>query len=674
MNKKKGCLFSLIGFVILLLLVADYRLPICPFPWRGRNGTFYCYTRCYSEENNGIPFCLPGKSMTTRKGNEFLFPETPTALFPGLPLLLLEQFVICPVIDTVMIPYDLYLQSQKSAICKEEGILIKVQDRSGRPIQGLEIDLAINGKPGHQIFYGGKACPKGAYGTHVFTNEKGEAYVPIDLSSCGTVRFSGSEQTSVGNEDFGGTTDAAFWRRNTENDWRSDERLRRPYAWYMFACSRCDSEGVSEDMWSTNGICVKCGWSLSKKELRRRQELLARWERQGRSILPAHTKTGYMSLCGRTGLSFEVLEGIFGECPPEDGRKRIFVRLKGEIDPAKLSRNLPNGIEFAKGTSINDHLIKHVPMLLNMTVGLAIRKEFNTIKLPEKVPDFDSFWDVAKKEMRKGWNGTVKMEEIPDMSTASSRVSRVEFDIAGRSVVGILFEPRDDASRSLVPTLAFFSRGRDPDVHGLAVPTNGTVLYLSAFPPGYDHFRAEHDIRQKYHLGPNAQLDAYAIDGIDQGREAYFFYPILSGALRAAEWLAYRENAKGVRCVGTDQGASLAVMLAALSDHVVMVEAYHPEFVGIEDDRNAWPSFYWHERSRLMGEVRKWIPYYELCSFARRVECPTTLYLNMHETPECRRRNPSLSTFKALERCEGRKLVIDNSLKSAEALRKLVLQ
>jgi hypothetical protein len=47
--------------------------------------------------------------------------------------------------------------------------------------------------------------------------------------------------------------------------------------------------------------------------------------------------------------------------------------------------------------------------------------------------------------------------------------------------------------------------------------------------------------------------------------------------------------------------------------------------------------------------------------------------LDMHEMSGCRKRSPCISVFKALERCEGKRLVIDNSMKASEALRTLVL-
>ena len=672
--KKIDCSFRFVLAVLFLVFASGCRHPFKPIIMADRNGELYYYTRNYLEARESMS---PPRSGGGQWGVDpykllmFMF-------FIGPPMLF-EKYIVSPVADTVAMPYDLCLKAKNAYVCANDGVYIMVQDRSGRPIPGLEVDLIIDGEFGRRIIYDGNVCPKGAYFTHVFTNGKGEVYVPIDLESCGNVRFSGWELTSSGGEDFGGTIDRGIAKARMYDSGKLDSQWKNAAPWYVFTCPRCDSKGVSADgaMWSTNGVCVKCGKVLSKLSQERRIRILSRWERIGLFVLPSPTRAGYLALCGRTGLTFEALEQIYGACPTEEelkeDRRRVLVRLKGRIDLDKLSRDIPQGMEIVKGTAINEHLINRLGEPLNMTVGLAVRKEFNTVKLPEKITDFNSFWDAAKVEMRKGWNKEVKEEKIADMSSPSTCVSRVEFNIAGRCVSGLLFEPEGNAPRVSVPTIAFFGRGPDPDAHGLAIPTNKTVLYLSVFKPGYDYLRGEYDLREKYHLGQNAQLDAYAIDGIDMGCKSYFFYPVLSGALWAAEWLARRENAKGVRCIGSDQGASLAIMVAALSDDVVEVEAYHPDFVGVADDPNVWPSFHWHNRSKRMGEAQKWLPYYEVCSFANRIKCPSTLYLNMHEMSRCRKRTPCISVFKALEKSEGKRLVIDNSMKASEALRTLVL-
>ena len=673
MMKVKVKLRCSLSVALSLVLVSGCR-SFQPIIMASRNGKLYYYTRDYFEAR---------ETLWTSGGGGQWFAIDPYVLLMCIcligPSILFEKYIVSPIADTVMIPYDLCLKVRNADVCANEGVYIRLLDCSGRPMSGVEIDLIIAGNFKGRIIYDGKVCPRvGAGEKHVFTDEKGEAYVPIDLASCRDVSFSGWEQTSAGGEDFSGSVagnSAGVTIGTDERDYVSFSGCWRGAGFeYVFSCPHCHSKGIprNKDRWHINGECIKCGRQLSKREKKRRLKILSNEQISGprRAPLPPLSRTGYLSVCRQSGLTIKDLEGLYGTCPVDDRRKGVLVRLKGKNDPGRSPQDLPEGVTVAKGTTVNDFL----PYPVNKTVGLAVRREFHTLQPPQKIHDFDLFWDSAKAEMRKGWRGEVKVAEVADMSTPSTRVSRVEFDIAGRCVAGLLSEPKGNGPRKTVPTLAFFGRGPEPDVHGLATPNDRTVLYLSAFEPGYDYRRAERDIREKYHLSCGSQLEGYAIDGIDHGREAYFFYPVLSGALRAAEWLSCRENVKGVRCVGSDQGASLALMTAALSGHVVMVEAHHPEFVGIMDERNAWPKFYWHESSNLMDEVRKWMPYYELCGFASRVKCPVTLYLNLCETSDYRKRTPSISVFKALEKCEGRKLVIDNSLKASEALRRLVIR
>lgn len=98
-------------------------------------------------------------------------------------------------------------------------------------------------------------------------------------------------------------------------------------------------------------------------------------------------------------------------------------------------------------------------------------------------------------------------------------------------------EPRKGSSTE-PPTLAFWKRGFDPEISQLPKPEDRTVLYLYMFEPGYNYEAAEQEIRELYQIG-YAKLDwIYALCGISDGRESYFFYSILSGALWASEWLA----------------------------------------------------------------------------------------------------------------------------------------
>lgn len=537
-----------------------------PIPGPGRDGGLYRYTADYEDEE--LPFALCGKALIAEADHNWAL--IPLALFPGYPLYAAERYVLCPVVDTALVPYDLALKLWEGHVCAHKGLKVVLVDGAERPVPGCEIAVVADARSGRRIVYGGKPCPPGYFATCVTTDGKGEAYVPIDMGTCETVRLEGWAWTADGKEDF-----------------------------------RAQARG---------------GWDWASERLDNLE------------------KTG---------------EG-----------NRIVLKLKGRFSRAEVAERWPEGTLFAEGTDPADFLPGP-----RRSLGHELETQWATLEVPGKVDGFDEAWDADAAAMRGEWHGEVEVEAMPELCTSQARFSRVGFDIGGRRVAGWLSEPMDGVSGAAAPMLAFFARGPDPDPATLTKPKDRTVLYLSAFEPGYDYRRGEWAVLEKYGLSWGIQCDAYAIDGIDEGCEAYFFHPVLSGALRAAEWLADRTGASRIRCAGTDQGAALALMTAALSPRVGSLEVHHPVFVDLMDGRGrAWPQFHWHERSGRMDEARRWMPYYELCSFAGRVRCPVTLWLNLRETPAV----ASLAVFRSLPAGSGKRLVFDNSLAAADALRVLV--
>ena len=162
-----------------------------PLPGPGRDGRLYCYTEDYFEDNS--PFSLAGKTIV-KSDRSWLLP-LPGTFFIGLPLYGLEKCVICPVVDTLLIPYDLYLKARNAYVCAHDGLWITLLDCAGRPVPNIDIqvrfELADNGydPTGRRVWrvvYDGKpftySAPRGR--PHVVTDEKGEAYIPIDFNSC----------------------------------------------------------------------------------------------------------------------------------------------------------------------------------------------------------------------------------------------------------------------------------------------------------------------------------------------------------------------------------------------------------------------------------------------------------------------------------------------------------
>ena len=162
MRKRTRIILIALGGYTVLSLIFGCRTPLQPIPGPGRDGRLYCYTVDYFDQY--LPFSLIGKSLTCGGGDgSWAMLPPPTAIFPGLPLCLIEKFAICPAIDTLMIPYDLWLKYWKSHVCDKYGVLVKVRDRNGNPIPDLELGVTIDRRPGYRIVYDGVARPRGYY-------------------------------------------------------------------------------------------------------------------------------------------------------------------------------------------------------------------------------------------------------------------------------------------------------------------------------------------------------------------------------------------------------------------------------------------------------------------------------------------------------------------------------
>lgn len=203
-------------FAAALCLASGCRMKhVCPIPGYERDGRFYCYTTDYFDE--GSDFGFLGKSLTMGGGNgEWSILPPLSAIFPGLPLVLVERYVLCPVIDTVFIPFDCGQRLWNAYVCANGGVRIRVVDRAGHPQAGVEIDLSMSVEHGAKhVIYDGEIRKKGSFKTKLVTDEDGRVYVPMYIGWRHTkIAISGQVLTDRGMESFYGSAGkAGCWHR-----------------------------------------------------------------------------------------------------------------------------------------------------------------------------------------------------------------------------------------------------------------------------------------------------------------------------------------------------------------------------------------------------------------------------------------------------------------------------
>jgi hypothetical protein len=229
-----------------------------PIPGPGRDGGLYRYTVDYHQEY--LPFALPGKAiMYADKSEGFHINCCAMAvgLFPGVPLYAAEQFVICPLVDTALIPYDLGLKLWERHVCAHKGLKVVLIDGAGRPVEGCEIKVIVDALDGYRIVYGGKPCPRGYYSASVTTDGNGEAYIPIDMGTCWDVRLEGWALTTNGKEEFHTQVDGGhYWRGDSLHRWDDTGEKNRVVLNLKGTIEREDSAADEVAAWKVASFAV----------------------------------------------------------------------------------------------------------------------------------------------------------------------------------------------------------------------------------------------------------------------------------------------------------------------------------------------------------------------------------------------------------------------------------
>lgn len=188
------------------ILLAFFALAGCrgfhPWPSLERSGDFYSTTRDYTTRRveNGEDFCGLGKAMVqggwTGGQAAMISLPLPTLLL-AYPLMWVERVTVCPLVDTVMIPYDLYAR-HRLAREAEEGLSVEVVDAWGRPVPDLDIVFFANEYAFSEGVYYDGTMQKDGVATVRRTDADGRCRFPVARSTYYTDRLDASAWTTEG--------------------------------------------------------------------------------------------------------------------------------------------------------------------------------------------------------------------------------------------------------------------------------------------------------------------------------------------------------------------------------------------------------------------------------------------------------------------------------------------
>ena len=255
--------------------------------------------------------------------------------------------------------------------------------------------------------------------------------------------------------------------------------------------------------------------------------------------------------------------------------------------------------------------------------------------LPEPA-DFDEFWRATLAEAEKV-PLDARMRPEPSRSNGKWTMYHVSFASLGRRVNGWLSIPKGKGPWPVEMTVPSAGGGRWATLmDGAAdrVKMAITILPFELSPDaqqnlaGFDAMNAA--FKEKY------GVPRYPFAGMDVSREAYFFRPVLAGAVRAVRWLKARPEVDPTRFAyaGTSQGGGCGLALLALAPDVftrgrVNVPALTDVQGWLQGRDGGWPhcdhEWFPADVKGRDARVSRVMPYFDGCNFAARVKCPVVV-------------------------------------------------
>lgn len=249
--------------------------------------------------------------------------------------------------------------------------------------------------------------------------------------------------------------------------------------------------------------------------------------------------------------------------------------------------------------------------------------------------DFDAFWAAGVRRLA----AEVPLDPRLEKDEARSAKDRafdwyqVSFATFGRRVYGWMSVPkgvigsgRKVPGRVQVPGAGFGSWSQEGLSRSGAASLQMTVfpfapsLDIDANRPAFDRFETD--------LCASAPREPYYLHGIDGAREDCFYYAVLLGINRAADWFAAQDfvDAADFTYNGTSQGGGFGLMLLGLNRRFtrgcVYVPALTGHFAHLDGRQDGWPQFAARKLGADRAAIDRNAPYYDGVNFAQRITVP----------------------------------------------------
>lgn len=260
---------------------------------------------------------------------------------------------------------------------------------------------------------------------------------------------------------------------------------------------------------------------------------------------------------------------------------------------------------------------------------------FDIVSAPDKQPDFDEFWDTAKKQLA-GIEMNAELTEIPSKSTPQQKVYLVEMQsvpdgLDGEPVIirGYYLEPQGDQK---YPVLMHF--------YGYDTLNKPASVYCpsGSINPKYAEFYLSHrgqyinhrtaDKREPDGKGDfvNTYGDWFAFEF--GHKDSYYYRGAFMDCVQAVRFMASRPTSdmNNLFGEGSSQGGALSYAVAALSDYPFNAIAPCVAFLGDYPDYFqivSWPADVAKNNKGSMTdeEMYAFLSYFDTKNLATRINC-----------------------------------------------------
>lgn len=241
--------------------------------------------------------------------------------------------------------------------------------------------------------------------------------------------------------------------------------------------------------------------------------------------------------------------------------------------------------------------------------------------------DFDAFWQHAFAACRR-IDPDVKVNYVKELSNHIRKVYSVDLAASGRRIYGWLSVPEGNGPFPgivLVPGAgAGYNHPNLNWLHDNRLEDKVAMLVITVhpFPLPFQCPSLEKYVRDQY------EGKGYFSSGLTGNPEDFFFYRLIPGAVRMAEWFAGQPFVDPERIVyhGGSQGGFMGHFLTAFSKVFKAAQFFIPsaycDVGGAAADRHPAQS-----RIKAAADYAMSLRYYDSANAARRIRCPILAFI-----------------------------------------------